>query len=489
VLSAKWLSFSVGTISSALVAALLLYAQGSGLNLLTGETLDVLTVALSVGTLVGLSLALWVSRWNVEIRKLVTYADDLGRLEKSDVSPYRALPGFSDLQHTIDRSVGSLRKRVEQLTTERRELEVQMRLAEAERQHAEAILNSIHDAVVVTDAFNEVSLVNKAASRVLDFDLERALRRPIERVVTDPTLVKLIKDTREGGDRTTRRHVEHQVDYGAQTATYDVTLSCVTQTHANTNQPETAGVVTIMRDVTREKEIAEMKSDFVSNVSHELRTPLSSIKAYMEMLVDGEAEDEQTRSEFYNIIQGETNRLQRLIDNILNISRIEAGVVKVHRESIKLPELVKEVINVMQPQARAKQIELIERPSTASFEVFADKDMIYQSTLNLVSNAIKYTPAGGRVTVAISVDDRNRRVNVSVTDTGVGIPKQDIPFLFDKFYRVNNHKKIAKGTGLGLNLVKHLIETVHGGRVRVLSEIGKGSSFIYSLPLADRKAV
>ncbi len=483
-LSAKWTSFGVGLGSAVLVALLLTYAQSAGLRLPMTSLLDLAVVALCVGLLMGAGHALWLGQLRAELQRLVSHVEALGRGE-TEAEPYRPTPVFVELAQCIEQSSGRLRKRVEQLVSERRELEVQSRIAEAERQHAEAILNSIHDAVIVTDAFNEIALVNRAAGKVLEFEAVRALRKPVDRVVLDPVLVKFIKDARESGDRSTRRHVEHVLDFGGAKATYDVTLSCVTQRNPHTSQPETAGVVTILRDITREKEIAEMKSEFVSNVSHELRTPLSSIKAYVEMLVDGDAEDEKTRTEFYNIIQSETNRLQRLIDNILNISRIESGVVKVQRELISLPALIKEAIGVMVPQARAKQIELIEAPAPVCYAVHADKDMLYQATLNLVSNAIKYTPAGGRVTISTTVDEKNRRVNVGVSDTGVGIPREDLPFLFDKFYRVNNHKKIAKGTGLGLNLVKHIVETVHGGRIRVVSEVGKGSTFVFSLPLAE----
>ena len=228
-----------------------------------------------------------------------------------------------------------------------------------------------------------------------------------------------------------------------------------------------------------------MKSDFVSNVSHELRTPLSSIKAYMEMLVDGEADDEQTRAEFYNIIQGEANRLSRLIDNILNISRIESGVVTIQREHICLPTLVREVVDVVQPQAQAKNIKLIEQPSPLYFQVYADRDMIYQAILNLVSNAVKYTREGGQVEVKLSMDEQQRQVSLAVSDTGVGIAADALPHLFDKFYRVADHKGMAKGTGLGLNLVKQIIETVHDGKLEVQSELGKGSTFTFSLPIAD----
>jgi two-component system, OmpR family, phosphate regulon sensor histidine kinase PhoR len=235
--------------------------------------------------------------------------------------------------------------------------------------------------------------------------------------------------------------------------------------------------------VTREKEIAQMKTDFVSNVSHELRTPLSSIKAYVEMLIDGEAQDEKTRREFYETISSESERLSRLIDNILNISRIESGVVRVVREPVNLTEVVRHVLDVLAPQARMKNIRLADRLVPVTHQVEADKDMIYQAVLNLVGNALKYTPEGGTVSVSTDVDERRGLAVFEVTDTGVGISPADLPHIFDKFYRVQSHTKMAKGTGLGLTLVKHIIETVHEGKLVVASETGKGSTFSFELPI------
>jgi two-component system phosphate regulon sensor histidine kinase PhoR len=455
-------------------------------QVLLAVTLSITASAVALGPLLILR-----GRFELEVRRLSQFVEALGgQASENDRPMFRSKLGLGPVAKAAEQTLAALRQRIKQVISQRRELEVQVRLSEAERRHAETILNSITDAVIVTDAFNEVALANEAAARTLGFVLEQALRQPVDRVVPDPVLSKWIRETREGGDASLRRHLEHKLrgDHGE--ATFDVTLTCIAgdsrpgDTHAGT-RPETAGVVTILRDITREKEIAEMKSDFVSNVSHELRTPLSSIKAYMEMLVDGEATDEQTRMEFYNIIQGEANRLSRLIDNILNISRIESGVVKVQREHLSLPSLIKDAIEVMQPQARAKQIELVEVPSPLYFQVFADKDMIYQAALNLIGNAIKYTPESGRVKVEMSVDEHARLVNVAVSDTGVGIPEADLPHLFEKFYRVADHKKMAKGTGLGLNLVKHIIETVHGGKVQVKSKVGAGSTFTFMLPIAE----
>ena len=145
--------------------------------------------------------------------------------------------------------------------------------------------------------------------------------------------------------------------------------------------------------MTQEKEVAEMKNDFVSNVSHELRTPLASIKAYIEMLIDGEAEDERTKREFYDVIQNEANRLGRLIDNILNISRIESGLVKVNKQPQSLRSIMKEALEVDRPAGDAEADHARASSSTPVFyQTLADRDMLYQAVLNLLSNAVKYTP-------------------------------------------------------------------------------------------------
>ena len=373
-----------------------------------------------------------------------------------------------------------MREEVDQLRGENRELQIQSQVAEAEKRHTEAIIFSISDAVIVTNRFDELILANNAAEKLLDFKLAHSLRKNIDHIIHDGTLVKLIRETRSGGRNLTRKVVEHTIDQRGQPRTFSVTLSCVM-----TARGEVSGVVTVLRDVTREKEVAQMKTDFVSSVSHELRTPLASIKAYVEMLVDGEATDERTRREFYDIIAGEADRLHRLIDNILNISRIESGVVRVVREPLCLTEVAREVLDVVAPQARAKRITLTERLEPIYHHVEADRDMIYQAVMNLVGNAIKYTPEGGRVTVSVSVDEPRGVAVCEVSDTGVGISSEDLPHVFDKFYRVRGHSRMAKGTGLGLTLVKHIIETVHDGKLSVTSEMGKGSTFRFELPVVN----
>jgi two-component system phosphate regulon sensor histidine kinase PhoR len=398
----------------------------------------------------------------------------------------------------------TFRTREKELRGQFRDQEIRQRVCEAELGQLRAVLNSLRDLVVVTDPFDEIIFINRAAAEVLDLDLEQAIRQPIDRVVSDQKLCKMVVEAREACSATDPRsgvdtasgmgggsgcgaatHVEHELhaprlDKGARGSArlYDVTLACV-----ENHKRQVGAVVTILHDLTRERELSQMKSDFVSKASHELRTPLSSIRAYVEMLVDGEAADEKARHEFYKVIQNETERLGRMIDNMLNISRIEAGIVQIDRVSVDMKKLIARAVESLTPQADERRISLHARPVEVDLGVEGDADMLYQVVLNLVSNAVKYTPEGGRVTISADSDNLTRSVVVTVADTGLGIPPDAMPRLFDKFYRVEHMKRMAKGTGLGLNLCKHIVETVHHGQIGVESTLGMGSKFWFSIPM------
>jgi two-component system phosphate regulon sensor histidine kinase PhoR len=447
-------------------------------------------------------------------------------------------------------AVDRFRQREQSLRAQLNDLEIRHRVSEAQRRQIEAVLHSLRDGVIVTDAFGELVMANQAAADILGFDRDKAIHKPIDEVIGSDRLRRLVHEVRDAADFSNARHVELTIADAATDVlpsaeqshgcTYDVILTCV-----ENHKHEVAGVVTLLHDLTREREISQMKSDFVSKASHELRTPLSSIRAYVEMLVDGEAADEKSRQEFYRIIQGETDRLGRLIDNMLNISRIEAGIVQIEREYVDVKALINRAMNTLEPQATEKKLSLHSRVSDVDLCVEGDADMLYQVVLNLLSNAVKYTPDGGRITVAadsmgeirgqrpvvsgqrsvvrhsggdqasatcagtdspahhlgspsrsetrhgapLTVSPSHRllvsgpSVVVSVSDTGLGIPPDALPKLFDKFYRVENYKRVAKGTGLGLSLCKHIVETVHGGQIGVESKLGMGSKFWFSVPV------
>jgi two-component system phosphate regulon sensor histidine kinase PhoR len=399
-------------------------------------------------------------------------ADAIPAPRDEDIQPF-----IRPLRETLDEA----RSRADSLALQKKNLEIQLRLADAQRRQAETMIHGISDAVIVTDAFNELLLANPAAADVFGFELTACTRQPVAQLLGDKAarLSADIADMCHNAARTSRRNAEYVLDLDGHPRTFSVTLSCVLD-----NADQLSGIVTVLHDRTREDEISKLKTDFVSHVSHELRTPLSSIKAYAELLVDGEAADDKTRTEFYHIIQAEAERLSRLIDNILNISRIESGMMRVTKQNIAVNGILKRVMEVAMPNAREKNITIVDHVSPVFATVEADADMIYQAALNLMGNAIKYTPEGGRVEVSLNSDEQNNELVLLVTDTGVGIPPESMKHLFEKFFRVEQHKSMAKGSGLGLNLTRQIVESIHHGRMIVTSELGKGSTFGFALPLA-----
>ncbi len=398
------------------------------------------------------------------------------------VAPYVGPRWMHPITAAFTGEVDKFRQREQSLQNQLRDLEIRHRVSEAERRQVESVLNVLRDAVLVTDAFNEVSMGNQRAADVLGFDLSEAIHQPIDRLLSEERFSQMIKDVRESGNINDCRHVEYElparVGEADGTTVFEVAMSCV-ENHKN----EVAGVVTVLHDLTRERELAQMKTDFVSKASHELRTPLSSIRAYVEMLVDGEAADEKARDEFYQIIYDETDRLGRLIDNMLNISRIEAGIVQIEREEVDVKALIDRAVSTIEPQATDKGIAVNTRVADVDLRVEGDADMLFQVVLNLMSNSVKYTPEGGRLTVSADSDNLTRSTVVSVSDTGLGIPPDALPRLFEKFFRVENYKRVAKGTGLGLSLCKHIVETVHRGQIGVESKLGMGSKFWFTIPM------
>jgi two-component system, OmpR family, phosphate regulon sensor histidine kinase PhoR len=235
----------------------------------------------------------------------------------------------------------------------------------------------------------------------------------------------------------------------------------------------------VLRNIDDQRVLQKRNAEFVSSVSHEMKTPLAGIKAYVELLADGDAEDDETREEFLAVINGQADRLQRLVENLLNLARIEAGVVKVSKEPRSLNAILEEALNVVQPSAESKNIRIANDLSPLYLPVLVDRDMLLQAAINLLSNAIKYTPPGGLVTLRSRMEEG--QVRFEVQDTGIGLSPDDCQRVFEKFYRVNKSKDMASGTGLGLPLAKHIIEDVHGGHLTAESVLGEGSTFSVTL--------
>jgi signal transduction histidine kinase len=419
------------------------------------------------------------------------------------------ISNIDELSESIDSYsdvISGLEKQIE-------DLQIQIQLTQRQKRNIEAIIYSIRDAVIVIDEFDRLLMANEAAGRLFNFDFSSSQHRPIDELICSEEgdagkseFVDILRQSRHSKVRATKREIEFsadpilQKDGRAETPEddsngedvpvkreariFDCIVSCVYD-----EREQICGVVAVLHDITREKEVSQMKNDFVSHVSHELKTPLASINAYSEMLLDGEAKDDRMRKEFYSVIQSQAQRLNRLIEDILNTARIESGLTKVEKAPVSLTILIEEQLQMIKSYAEEKDIEITGQKPIVFDQVYADKDMISQVIVNLLSNAVKYTPSGGSVKIETEVDETADVARVSVIDTGVGIPENEIEHVFDKFYRVGANKNCAKGTGLGLNLVKQIIEKVHDGRVFVTSEPGVGSTFGFELPLARRGAV
>lgn len=241
------------------------------------------------------------------------------------------------------------------------------------------------------------------------------------------------------------------------------------------------GTVLVIRDVTKERKIDQMKTDFISSVSHELRTPLTSIKAFTATILRDPKMPDETRLEFLNIIDEESNRLGSLIEDLLEISRIEAGTVNVEFDDVSFGSIFDQVIPALKPLAEKNGIELTFSVPEEIADMQGDQSKIQSIVTNLINNAIKFTPQGGRVHA--SIEQQGDELVFKVSDTGMGIPKEDIEKLFDKFFRVSRPGTQIQGTGLGLAIVKKVVD-VHHGKVDIESELDKGTTFAITFPLA-----
>ncbi|QDP40834.1 two-component system histidine kinase PnpS [Radiobacillus deserti] len=242
---------------------------------------------------------------------------------------------------------------------------------------------------------------------------------------------------------------------------------------------ELRGAVLVFHDITELKKLEQMRKDFVANVSHELKTPITSIRGFAETLLDGAMDNDELRMQFLSIILKESERLQTLIHDLLELSKLDKADIKVQREQIEIKQLVEEIIPLAEQQAKDKRIEL-------SFDfdqdtsIRGDSDRLKQVFINLINNALNYTSSGGSVKVKVA--NRGEWLDISVSDTGMGIPKEAVPRIFERFYRVDKARsRNTGGTGLGLAIVKHIVE-LHDGKIHVDSEVGKGTTFKLSFP-------
>lgn len=456
-----------------------------------GPTLPLALAALTLAAVVGAGLA---SRREAELRHAelrrfleALCRDDLEQLADESGGNAPALsadPAWSGLLGRLRDYLCDVSRRARDAEHARAGAEVRTRRAMAERDQVRDILAASPDPVIVVDPYDVITFANPAAERIFALQLRDDTYGNAGAKLSHEAFRTLLAETRKRNSTAGRSTTFTFRDAAGRD--WDFRINC--RVLANMTAPASEGraaqsVVASFSDISALKALQKRNAEFVSSASHEMKAPLAGINAYVELLVDGDADDEATRNEFLGVIKSQSERLQRLVENLLNLARIEAGVVKVNKQVQSLNEVLQEAYNVLGPTAEMKNIRLSSELSSMYLGVYGDHDTLLQAAINLGSNAIKYTPLGGKVTIRSSLTEGG--VAFEFSDTGVGLSEEDRLKVFENFYRVKKDSNMAPGTGLGLALVKHIAEDVHGGRIEVESELAKGSTFRVILPACE----
>lgn len=343
-----------------------------------------------------------------------------------------------------------------------------------DREQLRAILSGMVEGVIAIDDARRVVFANERAGKVLGFDPAAAVHKKLADVVPLPEFREIIETgvSADGAHRQELKLTDPPVR----------TIAVYVSRYPGHGTP---GSVVVVHDITEVRELEQMRQDFVANASHELKTPVAIIKSNAEALGDGGADDPEMRGTFLAQITAECDRLVELIKDMMSLARIESGSLGLHLEAVPLDTAIADCLESHHARADEKTLTVIEKPpkdAPAGVAAWADPDALQQVLYNLMDNAIKYTPNGGKITIRWNVVRSG--VSFEVEDTGVGIPEEDLPRVFERFYRVDKARnREAGGTGLGLAIVKHLVQAMKG-RVKVTSTVGKGTTFRVTLPKA-----
>jgi len=406
-------------------------------------------VALAILLAVALAWLAW--RYATLRRRLESYSTGLRRVVNGEM-PVTDLPedeqGLEDFSNAVKAMALALRVRTS--------------VVDAERARLAAVLEQMTDGVLIADAGGRIQFANPAAERL--FESENALGRSVAEVLRQYQLVEAWQRSRESGEAQ-----EESVELPARRQFLQLVVL---------PDRQTGGSLLLIQDLTRVRHLETVRRDFVSNVSHELRTPLASLKALTETLRDGALNDPKAASRFLGRIETEVDALTQMTAELLELSRIESGQVPLEFKAVPATALLLSAAERM--RAQAERAGLVLRLDTAQdmCAVRADAPRLEQVLVNLIHNAVKFTAPGGEV--VLSAQAEGDFVRFGVRDSGVGIPEEDLPRIFERFYRVDR-SRTGGGTGLGLSISRHIVEA-HGGRIWAESVEGRGSTFYFTIP-------
>jgi len=337
--------------------------------------------------------------------------------------------------------------------------------------HLKSIVTSISHGILAIDVDGNIMLINEKAIEMFKYyEDEKVEGRHISDVIKEPIILEVIDSVLINS-----KNIKKEIKIN-DNLYYHFKIDPI---YIEDGQRLIIGSIINIEDISEKVKLENMRSDFVANVTHELKTPLTSISGFVETLKLNENIDVNTRMRFLSIIETESDRLKRLIDDILFLSFVESHEKK-HIEPVKLMDVFNEVYDLTIGLAKSKDISFNHHFSNSDMVIITNRDYIKQIFVNLIDNAIKYTNNGG--VVRVYVEENIDSVNIKVKDTGIGIPKEDINRVFERFYRVDKGRsKKAGGTGLGLAIIKHIVKSL-GGSISVNSELNKGSEFLVNIP-------
>lgn len=424
----------------AAVRRLILYAAGAAifLALIPGYLLS-RSISRPIRQMSALTLEM--ARGNFRQQVPVTSRDEVGQLAEN----------FNHLAVKLEQTVSTLLQ---------------------EKTKNENILVNLAEGVVATDRQGRVILLNPGAERVLELKQEEVLHQPLQEIQSCPSLGALFREAMEAGEQR----------WGEFTLAGGKIVLLARVAPLLEEEKGIYGAVGVLQDITEFKKLEQLRRDFMADVSHELRTPLTSIQGFSEALLDGMAGDKPVQEEYLKVIHRESLRLNRLINELLDLARLEAGKISWELNPIEVPDLFAGVLFKLKPQLAEKQIRVEQEIAPDVPVVPGNEERIEQVLSNLLENAVRFSPPGGAIKMQAVFC--GNEVKISVSDQGPGIPEEDLPFIWERFYRVEKSRSRALGgTGLGLAIVKQIVEN-HGGKVAVSSREGAGSTFSFTLPLA-----
>ena len=358
-----------------------------------------------------------------------------------------------ELGKAFNEMAGNIRKLIESISTEQSKLDT--------------VLSNITDGVIVTDKEGNISLANRTAEKLFNFQAKTIIAKSVIEATHDHEIDNLEKRCLNTGEQITGQIELIPVGKFLRVIAIPISGKFL------------SGCLLLFQDLTELRNLQTMRQELVGNISHDLRTPLAGIKIMVETLHDGAINDKNAAIDFLARIENEVDRLTQMVSELTELSRIEAGSTELNKESVNLNDLINEAIIQLKPLADKQMVTLTTAFSNTLPPIKVDRDRISQTITNLIHNAIKFNRPGGSVTITTSSDEKT--ITVKVIDTGIGIPKANLPHVFERFYKADK-SRTNSGSGLGLAIAKHTVEA-HGGTITAQSEEGKGSTFSFTIPL------